>query len=150
MVYDPALPTPTQNDLDNLRVEDPAWWSCRFCGFTESGPMTTDAQARRCAAHEYRCQHRPFADTPFPHEWAAYQFVHAAGLRRDLDLLSRGLDDRRELLNRTWFLDFAGRRAHKDAIADLNGRIAGVHAYALTLGLGDGWSNPDFRPSELR
>jgi hypothetical protein len=111
--------------------------------------LTANAEARRHAAHEYRCPKRPADDSPGEHERAAYQFVHAAGLRRDLDLLSRCIDDQRALLNRTWFLDFSGRRACRATIADLSRRIAGVHAHALTLGLDDGWSDPDFRPAAL-
>ena len=102
MPYDPTLPIPAATDIDTCRpTEEPAWWSCRFCGFTESGPMTTDAEARRCAAHEYRCPKRPADDVPWQHERAAYQFVHAAGLRRELVMLSCNLDDRRALLRRT-------------------------------------------------
>ena len=150
MPYDQTLPIPAAADLDDRRTEDPAWWSCRYCGFTESGPLTTDAEARRCAAHEYQCPKRPADDIPWQYERAAYQFVHAAGLRRELVMLSCNLEYRRELLRRTWFFDFSGRRAHRVAIDDLSGRIVGVHARALALGLGDGWDDQHFHPSALR
>jgi hypothetical protein len=112
--------------------------------------MTTDAETRRHAAHEYQCPKRPADNAPWQHERAAYQFVHAAGLRRELVMLSCNLDDRRALLRRTWFFDFQGRRAHRATIDDLSSRIVGVHARALALGLGDGWDDPHFRPSALR
>lgn len=107
--------------------------------------MTTDAEERRCSAHEYRCPERPTDDIPWQYERAAYQDVHAAGLRRDLLL-----DDKRTLLRRTWFFDFQGRRALRSEIAIHQGRVAGIHAYALTLGLDSGWSNPKFRPPAIR
>lgn len=150
MPYDPNLPIPAATDIDDRRTKDPALWSCRYCGFTESGPMTTEAEARRCAAHEYSCQKRPADDIPWQYERAAYQFVHAAGLRRDLLVLSCNIDDRRELLRRTWFFDFAGRRAHRAAIDDLSGRIVGISAHALAIGLDSEWHDPNFRPSALR
>jgi hypothetical protein len=151
MPYDPTLPIPAATDIDTRRpAEEPAWWSCRFCGFTESGPMTPYAEVRRCAAHEYRCPKRPADDVPGQHERAAYQFVHAANLRRELVRLSCNLDDRHALLRRTWFFDFSGRRAHRAAIDDLSSQVVGVHARALALGLSDGWDDPRFRPAALR
>lgn len=146
-MYDTNLPIPAAADIETGRA---AWWACRFCGFIESGPLAISAEARRCAAHEYRCQARPASNIPSEHERAAYQVVHAAGLRRDLLVLACNLDDRMELLRCTWFFDFAGKRAHKNEIAKLNGRIAGIHAHALALGLDDGWSDPSFRPAALR
>lgn len=112
--------------------------------------MTTDAEERRRSAHEYRCPDRPTGDIPWQYERAAYQDVHAAGLRRDLLVQSLLLDDKRTLLRRTWFFDFRGRRELRSEIAIHQGRIAGIHAYALTLGLDSGWSNPKFRPPALR
>jgi hypothetical protein len=149
MTYDPNLPIPSSDDIAPLRVTK-STWTCRYCGFTESGNTTTKAEKRRCAAHEYRCPERPVEDLPTEGDRVAYQSVHAAGLRRDLVVLSCNLDDRVELLRYTWFFDFAGKREHKAEIEKLRGRIAGVNAYALALGLDDGWSDPCFRPAAIR
>lgn len=148
--FDPTLPVPTAADIDDRRTEDQAFWACRFCGLTEFGPLTTNAETRRSAAHEYQCPKRPADDIPWQHERAAYQAVHAAGLRRDLNMLAEQINDRRALLSRTWFFKFSGRRAQRDAIDELSCLIAGIHAHALTLGLDDGWDDQHFRPSALR
>lgn len=151
MPYDPNLPIPAATDIDERRPKDAlAYWTCRYCGFHEAGRLTTDTEARRCAAHEYRCPKRPDDDTPLDYERAAYQAVHAAGLRRDVLGLSLLLDDKRTLLRRTWFFEFRIRRALRDDIAALHGRVAGVHAHALILGLDAGWYEPHFRPAALR
>lgn len=151
MPYDPNLPIPAGADIDPFRPKDtPARWTCRYCGLHETWPLTTDAEARRCAAHEYRCPKRPADDIPTDYERAAYQSVHAAGLRRDVLGLSLLLKDKRTLFYQTWIFQFRTRRAIRDDIAAIRGRIAGVHAHALTLGLDDGWSDPEFRPTTLR
>lgn len=151
MPYDPNLPIPAATDIDQRRPKDAlAYWTCRYCGFHEAGPLTVDAEGRRCAAHEYRCPKRPSSDTPRDHERAAYQAIHAAGLRRDVLGVSLLLEDKRILLRRTWFFEMRIRRAIQEDIVALQGRLAGIYAHALTLGLDDGWVEPHFRPAALR
>lgn len=151
MPYDPNLPIPAATDIDERRPKDAlAYWTCRYCGFREAGQLTTDAEARRCAAHEYRCPKRPASDTPHDHERAAYQAVHAAGLRRDVLVKSLLLNDKFTLLRRTWFFEFRTRRALRDDITEIQYLIAGIHVRARKLGLDPGWSEPHFRPAALR
>jgi hypothetical protein len=112
--------------------------------------MTTMAEARRKAAHEYQCAKRSATAHRLPHEQAAYWFVHAAGLRRDLVMLNCLIDDREVLLRRTWFFDISGRRANRSAIEALRCRAAGIYARALEIGLPDGWDDPPHPVESLR
>lgn len=147
MPYDPDLPDPSDEDLaPNGRQ---AWWTCRYCDLRETGNLTVTAEARRCAAHEYDCLERPESEPPTTYDRAAYQTVRAAGLRRDIDYLSRIIDDRTAILVRTWIFEFRTRRAYRAEIRRLEYRIAGIHAHARAIGLDDGWSEPGFKPASL-
>jgi len=138
MPYDPNLPIPA--DIDERRPKDElAYWTCRYCGFHETGHLTADTEARRCAAHEYRCPKRPASCVAHEYERDAYQAIHAIGLRRDLIELYLLLDNRFTLLRRTWFFELRIRRALRDDIAALQGRVVGVYAHAIALGLDYGW-----------
>jgi hypothetical protein len=146
MAYDPDLPYPAATDVDHNRAGNPARWTCRYCGFTETGPLTTDAEARRCRAHEYRCPSRPADNVPTGDDRAVYQAVHAAGLRRDLLALPLHAGDREGLLRRTWIVEFRRRRALRAEIRRTRGRIADILARAKALGIDDGWH--DYFPPE--
>lgn len=152
MPYDPNLPTPRWDDhAPNWQPSHktdggPAWWSCSYCGFHESGNLTTDAESMRCAAHEYRCPKRPAGDVPTDYERAAYQMVHAAGLRDDIAYATNIINDKLVILRRTWFIEFGTRRSIRNEIKVWEGKIAGIHARALSLGLDRGWSDPNFTP----
>lgn len=166
MPYAPDLPLPTPADLDSSdhpellprgncqycgsqpdNAELQARWKCRYCGFQEVGPLTVAAEMRRCAAHEYRCKERPATAIPEFHEWVAYQTTHANGLRTYLADVTMMRDDRKHRLRRTWVFDIRNRRRLRNEISKLEGRIFGIYAHALELGLKDGWDDPDFRPA---
>jgi hypothetical protein len=139
MAYDPKLPDPAAIDIDPHLAGKPARWTCRHCGFTETGLLTTDAVTRRRAAHECRCPERPTCDVPTDTERDAYQSVHAAGLRRDLLNLFLRISDRERLLRRTWIFEIRARRSLRREIEATWCEVAGVHAHAISLGLDDSW-----------
>lgn len=149
-MYDPNLPTPAADDIDPGRTYDSsAQWTCRYCGAQETGPLTITAAVVRRVAHEYQCPLRPASDTRTPREREIYLAVHADGLRREIAEAFIRLEDKQELLRRTWFFEFRTCRSIRSEIEALKCHITGIYAHALTIGLKGDWCEEQFRPSAL-
>lgn len=148
-MYDPNLPAPAADDVDPESMDGTPQWTCRYCGAQETGPLTIEAAAVRRVAHEYLCLLRPASHTRTPYELEIYQDVHADGLLRDIREAFTQLEDKQELLRRTWFFEFRTRRSIRSEIEELKCHITGIYAHALTIGLKGDWCEEQFRPSAL-
>jgi hypothetical protein len=101
--------------------------------------LTTEAEGRRCLAHEAVCPQRPEGMNLTNTEIFAFQTTYAVALRRQLVSLQAQASHVERLIARSWWFELRRRRALRRELESTNGRILDVYAMAEQIGLGVGW-----------
>lgn len=136
------LPEPTSLDLrvPHRGEEDPSWWTCRYCGITEAGlNLTTEAEGRRCLAHEAICPKRPDGMNLTNTEIFAFQTTYAVALRRQMICLKSEAGHIERRIARSWWFELRLRRSLRRQLEGVLSRILDVYTIAEQIGLGVGW-----------